>query len=194
VPHQDQLPTPAAIEIRPARPEDLPALVRIYNHYVADTHITFDTEAFAVEARRPWLESFAATGPHRLLVAAAADGPVGYASSTRLRPKPAYARSVETTIYLTPDAVGRGLGRALYGHLLAELEAEPAVHRGYGGIALPNPASIALHERLGFTRLGTYREVGFKLGRYWDVCWYERDVSGAGRTGNGSDGSADPRR
>jgi hypothetical protein len=85
--------------IRPAREEDLPALVRIYNHYVATTHITFDTEPFSEAGRRPWLESFSLDGPHRLFVATLGERLVGYASSSRFRPKPAYARSVEATIY-----------------------------------------------------------------------------------------------
>ena len=164
--------------IRPAREADLPALVRIYNHYVATTHITFDTEPFSEAARRPWLDSFSARGPHRLFVTTLGGRPVGYASSSRFRPKPAYARSVETTIYLDPEFSGRGLGRPLYARLLDALEREPGVHRAYAGIALPNPASVALHERLGFARVGTFREVGFKFEKYWDVSWYERPAVG----------------
>jgi phosphinothricin acetyltransferase len=161
--------------IRPARAGDLPELVRIYNHYVATTHITFDTEPFSEEGRRPWLDSFSLRGPHRLFVATLGERPVGYASSSGFRPKPAYGRSVETTIYLDPDFAGRGIGRALYEHLLEALGGEPSVHRAYAGIALPNAASVALHERLGFALVGTFREVGFKLGKYWHVSWYEKE-------------------
>jgi len=166
-----------AIQIRPAREPDLPSLVRIYNHYVVRTHITFDTEPFTVARRRSWFDSFSSRGPHRLFVAALADHPVGYASSSPFRGKSAYDRSVETTIYLDPEFVGRELGRSLYAQLLEAMEIEPSVHRAYGGIALPNPASIALHERLGFKLVGTFREVGFKFDQYWHVSWYEKDVS-----------------
>jgi len=166
-----------ATQIRPAREQDLPALVRIYNHYVTATHITFDTEPFTAAQRRPWFDAFSLRGPHRLLVAAVADRAVGYASSTRFRPKPAYDQSVETTIYLHPDFVGQGIGRRLYTHLLKAIRLEPSVHRAYGAIALPNPASIALHERLGFELVGTFREVGFKFEEYWHVSWFEKDVS-----------------
>jgi phosphinothricin acetyltransferase len=172
--------TLTATHIRPANQGDLPQLVQIYNHYVTNTHVTFDTQALAVAQRQPWFDSFSQTGPHRLLVAATLEGAVGYASSQEFRHKPAYATSVETTIYLDPGHVGRGIGFLLYQELLDTLQAEPGVHRAYGGIALPNPASIALHKRLGYREIGIFREVGYKFGKYWDVTWYEKDLSSQG--------------
>ena len=163
--------------IRPAEERDLSEVVRIYNHYVTTTHITFDTKAFGPDQRRPWFEGFSESGPYRLLIVEAAHRLVGYASSQRFRKKPAYDRSVETTVYLDPAFVGRGMGQQLYGSLLDALHAEESVHRAYGGVALPNPASIALHERLGFSAVGTFREVGFKFGKYWDVSWFEKNLS-----------------
>lgn len=165
------------MRIRDGEERDLAELVRIYNHYVTTTHITFDTHAFSVDERHSWLERFAPAGPHRLLVAETAGRVTGYASSSPFRPKPAYDCSVETTIYLDPEMTGRGLGRRLYEELLTELQSEEGVHRAFGGVALPNPASIALHEGFGFRLAGTFREVGFKLGRYWDVSWYEKQLS-----------------
>ena len=167
----------SAPRIRPGEEGDLPELVRVYNHYVTTTHITFDTKAFTVDQRRPWFEGFSGSGPYRLLVAEVAHQPVGYTSSTQFREKPAYDQSVETTVYLDPAFVGRGIGQRLYRSLLDTLRSEESVHRAYGGIALPNPDSIALHERLGFGVVGTFREVGFKFGKYWDVRWYEKNVS-----------------
>jgi len=166
-----------APEIQPAREQDLPALVQIYNHYVTATHITFDTQPFTAVQRRAWFDAFSLRGPHRLFVAAIAERVVGYASSTRFRPKPAYDQSVETSIYLHPDFVGQGIGRPLYAYLLDAIGLEPSVHRAYGAIALPNPASIVLHERLGFKLVGTFREVGFKFEKYWHVSWFEKDLS-----------------
>jgi len=163
---------------RPAGQDDLPELFRIYDHYVTATHVTFDTQPFTAGQRRSWFAGFAESGPHRLLVAEVDARLVGYASSKPFRAKRAYHSSVETTIYLDPDARGRGTGRALYAALLDALLAEPSVHRAYAGIALPNEHSIALHEQLGFQRVGTFREVGFKFAKYWDVSWYEKDVSG----------------
>lgn len=163
--------------IRPARPDDRPALAAIYDHYVRTTAVTFDVEPRDAAAWDAWIAAHGPAGPHRLLVHD--DGEVrGYASSSALRPKAAYASSVELSVYLAPDARGRRLGSTLLEALLHALSAE-RVHRAYAGIALPNPASERLVTSAGFERVGLFREVGWKHGRYWDVAWYERPVSGA---------------
>ena len=167
---------PSPVKIRPAHFDDLPRLLEIYNHYVEHTHVTFDVEPHSLDERRVWLEGFDRSGPHRLLVCERAHSIEGYASSRIFRDRSAYDRSVETSIYLHPAACGKGVGSALYGRLLEALEAEPLVHRAYGGVALPNEASVALHLRHGFKRVGSFSEVGFKFGRYWDVAWFERAV------------------
>jgi phosphinothricin acetyltransferase len=167
-----------ALQIRPAKADDLPRIVAIYNHYVLHTHVTFDTEEVAVLQRLEWFDAFSSFGPHRLMVAQADDQVVGYASSSRFKVRQAYDTSVETTIYMDPDAVGDGIGSRLYGSLLDAVKAEPSVHRAYGVIAIPNEGSIALHERFGFERVGTCHEVGFKFDKYWDVSWFEKDMSG----------------
>ncbi len=115
------------------------------------------------------------TGPHRLLVATDAGAVLGWASSGRLRPRPAYDRSVETSVYLDPSATGRGVGTLLYGSLLAELARED-LHRAFALVALPNDSSDALHRRLGFREAGIWSEAGRKLGCWWDVRWYERPL------------------
>jgi phosphinothricin acetyltransferase len=162
-----------AAMIRPAVRTDLPRLVEIYNHYVLNTPITFDIRPFTVESREAWFEEFAAQGRHRLWVAEEAGVVVGYAGTHRFRAKPAYDTSVETSVYLAPQACGRGLGAQLYGVLFAELGHED-IHTFIAGITLPNPASIALHERFGFKPCGVMHAVGLKFGSYWDVAWYER--------------------
>ena len=164
--------------IRFAASDDLNRLVEIYNHYVMETHVTFDTESFAVAERIQWFNQFAETGRYRLLVAETEEGIVGDASSTYFKPRAAYNTSVETTIYLDPKHQGHGVGSQLYGELIDQLVAEASAHRAYGGIALPNEGSVALHRKLGFERVGSYHEVGYKFDRYWDVDWYEKDVSG----------------
>ena len=165
------------ISIRAAEARDLHRLVEIYNHYVTETHITFDVEPFAVGARTQWFTGFSATGPYRLYVAENDAAVIGYASSSPFKARAAYNTSVETTIYLDPDWQRQGCGQRLYGHLIDELVQEASVHRAYGGIAQPNPASVRLHEKLGFVHVASYHEVGFKHGQFWDVHWYEKDVS-----------------
>jgi len=159
--------------MRPATPDDLPALTAIYNHYVINTTITFDLEPFAPEARRPWFDAHAASGRHRLLIAADADVVLGYATSSRWRPKAAYDTTVESSVYCRPDVVGRGVGTALYSALFDALAIED-VHRIVAGVSQPNPASVALHLRFGFRQVGVFSNVGRKFGQYWDVAWFER--------------------
>jgi phosphinothricin acetyltransferase len=159
--------------IRSAIATDLPELLEIYNHYVLHTPITFDIEPGSLEQRRVWLAQFAETGRHRLLVAENAGRLVGYAGSHQFRAKQAYEASVETTIYCAPGAQGQGIGRALYDALFEALRAED-IHSFIAGVTLPNPASVALHQRCGFTLSGTMHAVGRKFGSYWDVAWYEK--------------------
>jgi phosphinothricin acetyltransferase len=161
------------VEVRPATVDDLSAVNDIYNQYVVEAHYTFDLEPMTMEARREWFTHYGETGRHRLLVAVSDGRVIGYACSSRFRPKPAYETSVETSVYLAPDAIGRGAGARLYEKLFTTLEGKD-VHRGYAGIALPNPASVGLHERFGFKRVGHFTEQGRKFGRYWDVAWYEK--------------------
>ncbi|MFG2674570.1 GNAT family N-acetyltransferase [Streptomyces sp. NPDC048445] len=177
-------------QVRPGIEGDLEALTDIYNHYVRETALTFDTAPFTPGQRLPWLRSYPVDGPHRLLVAQdvrnvdapGADGPdtggpapriLGYATSSAFRPKAAYSTSVEVSVYCAPGAAGRGIGTLLYTALFEALAGED-LHRAYAGITQPNEASVRLHDRFGFRHLGTYAEVGRKFGRYWDVAWYEK--------------------
>src|SRR5205085_11231019 len=98
---------------------------------------------------------------------------VGYASSSQFRTKPAYDTTVETTIYCAPGATGCGIGATLYAALFDAVREED-IHVAVAGITLPNDASVALHERFGFRRIGLMPEVGRKFGRYWDVAWFMR--------------------
>jgi phosphinothricin acetyltransferase len=162
--------------IRPATLDDLPALTDIYNYYVLNTTITFDLRPFAPEERRGWLDEHAAAGRHRLVVAVASDGRVvGYATTSRWRPKAAYDTTVESSVYCHPDAVGRGVGTALYVALFEAISAED-VHRIVAGVSLPNPSSVKLHQRLGFQPVGVFASVGRKFNTYCDVAWFERPL------------------
>jgi phosphinothricin acetyltransferase len=163
------------LTVRAASEDDLGSINDIYNHYVVVAHFTFDVEPISIEARRDWFSEHRVPGRHRVLVALSDDVVVGFASSGRFRPKPAYETSVETSIYLAPDMVARGAGSKLYEELFKVLKGED-VHRAYAGISLPNPASVALHERFGFKRAAHFTEQGRKFGRYWDVAWYEKPL------------------
>jgi phosphinothricin acetyltransferase len=164
--------------VRPGDVDDLGGLNELYNHYIRETPITFDIVPLTIEQRLEWFAHLADTGRHRLFVAVdESDGGrvLGYASSHQFRPKQAYEPSVETSIYLAPDAVGQGLGTALYGALFDALEGED-VHRAYAGITMPNDASVSLHQRFGFRQVAYFSEQGRKFDRYWDVAWFEKPL------------------
>jgi phosphinothricin acetyltransferase len=163
------------IMIRMAERRDLARITEIYNHYVLNTAVTFDVDAYTVERREAWFAQFGATGRHRLWVAEENAVVVGYAGTTRFRPKAAYETTVETTIYCAPGAVGKGIGKRLYAELFGLLRGED-IHRFVAGYALPNAATEALHRRFGFKVVGVFTENGRKFGEYWDVCWVERAV------------------
>jgi len=159
--------------VRPAVAADLERLTNIYNHYILHSQATFDVEPLTLEQRREWLSHYSTTGPHRLLVADDEGFVCGFASSSPFRPRAAYATSIETSVYCDPDRLGVGVGTRLYERLFEDLKSED-VHRAYAGIALPNDASVVLHERFGFVKIGEYTEVGRKFGRYWNVAWFEK--------------------
>jgi phosphinothricin acetyltransferase len=164
------------VGIRPATEDDLPALTGIYNYYVVNTPITFDLRQFTVEERRDWFAEHSAGGRHRLIVADDGSGrAVGYASTSRYRTKAAYDTTVESSVYCRVDVVRRGIGTALYQSLFELLKNED-INRIVAGVTLPNPASVALHERCGFRPVGTLSSVGRKFDRYWDVAWFERPL------------------
>ena len=166
----------SAPRVRDAGVADLPAVAAIYTHYVLRTTITFNTE---VRTPREWQQRYeanVATGRYHLLVAEVSGAVAGFVETQPFRPKPAYDRSVELSVYVAPDATGAGVGGALYTMLLARLEDQEPFHRAYAVIALPNEGSEAFHRRHGFALRGTLTEAGHKFGRYLDVAYYERPV------------------
>lgn len=167
-------PTNTGSTARPFAEGDHAAILDIYNHYVRSSHCTFDTEPFSAAQRLPWFSQFDGKR-YQCWVSVAQGRLLGYACTTPFKTKPAYQTSVEVSVYVAPDSSSRGIGAMLYGALIPQL-AQHDVHRVYAGIALPNNASLALHERFGFTRSALFREVGRKFGRYWDVAWYELGI------------------
>lgn len=164
------------VAVRVATMEDLPSITQIHNHYIVNTHITFDVRPYRPEERVSWFQEHSDGGRYRMLVACDDHGSVaGYACTGRHRAKAAYDTSVEASIACRPDGVRQGVGTLLYQALFDTL-ADQDIHRIVAGIAQPNPASNALHERFGFKRIGVFTQVGRKFGRYWDVMWMERPL------------------
>ena len=161
--------------IRLAAAEDAAALAAIYRPYVEDSRVSFEEVApdAAEMARRIHGDR---PGYYPWLVAEEDGHLLGYAASSPFRARKAYRWIVETGIYLAPTAYGRGLGRALLSELLGLLERQGYV-AAIGAIALPNDASVALHERLGFTHAGIYRGVGFKFGQWMDVGLWQKELA-----------------
>ena len=157
--------------VRPATSDDAADIARIYNHYVRETVVTFEEREVAGVDMADRLDAVRA---HRLpwLVALHAGTLVGYAYAGLWKPRSGYRHSVESTIYLDQAHRGAGLGKRLYERLLAALP--EGVHAVIGGIALPNAASVALHERLGFIKVAHFHEVGFKFQRWIDVGYWQR--------------------
>jgi phosphinothricin acetyltransferase len=162
--------------VRQAGPADAQALADIYNPYVRESTATFELDPVGA---RTMAERMAAS-PEGLgwFVSDVAGQVVGYASVSRWKPRGAYARTVETSIYLRHDMRGTGLATPLYGRLLDAIWAG-GYHAALAGIALPNEASIRLHEALGFRPAGVLRQVGFKFGRWIDVGYWQALEPGA---------------
>jgi phosphinothricin acetyltransferase len=160
------------IRIRPCAPGDYDAVNDIYNHYIENSHATFDTRPYSIGERAPWFSQFNEAGPNQLLVAEKNGAVLGFCCSMPLKNRAAYDVSVETTVYLAAEAIGQGIGRQLYEALLNNLSGI-GLHGAYAGVALPNDASVHLHEALGFRKVGVFEEVGWKFDKYWSVAWYE---------------------
>jgi L-amino acid N-acyltransferase YncA len=149
---------------------DAENICAIYNHYIENSIATFEVDAVAVSdmqsrigdasAQRPW---FVYERDHGL---------AGFAYASVWKSRCAYRFSLETTVYLSPDHLGRSIGTALYAHLIEDIR-KMNIHSLIASIALPNDASIALHEKLGFEKVGQFKEVGWKFDQWIDVGYWE---------------------
>lgn len=157
--------------LRSATPADAAAIAAIYNHYVLHTVITFEEEVVTDDEMRQRIDDTLAAGLP-WFVWEEHGGVLGYAYASRWKSRCAYRYAVESSIYLDKDATGRGLGTRLYVALIDALRAK-SVHAIIGGIALPNPASVALSEKLGFRKIGQFEQVGWKFEKWIDVGYWE---------------------
>ncbi|MCC7276565.1 MAG: N-acetyltransferase [Alphaproteobacteria bacterium] len=171
----------AAVTIRDARPEDIPAIAAIYGHHVLTGLASFEETAPSVEEMARRHAEITGKGYPYIVAEESAGTVVGYAYAGPYRPRPAYRHSVENSVYLAPGRQRSGIGSALLGALIARCEA-----KGYRQMVAvigdsANAASIGLHARHGFTRVGTLRSIGYKHGRWVDSVLMQRAL-GAGDT------------
>jgi len=156
--------------IRAAAAEDAGEIGEIYNHYVLRTHITFEEQPLTADAMAQRMQGSQPRLPW--LVYVEGQEILGFCYANKWKERSAYRHCAESTIYLRPDATGKGIGSRLYHALLTALRAHK-LHAAIGIVALPNPASVALHERLGFVKAGHLREVGWKFDRWIDVGYWQ---------------------
>ena len=159
------------MRIRPATVADANPIATIYRPIVETTAISFEETPPDADEMARRIQSISQT--HVFLAAEDQKGLLGYAYSSQHRSRAAYQTSVDVTIYVANRARRMGVGRALYEALLPETAAK-GFHAAFAGITLPNPGSVGLHEALGFTQVGIYREVGRKFGQWHDVGWWQR--------------------
>jgi L-amino acid N-acyltransferase YncA len=162
--------------IRSAAVTDTEDILAIYRDFVTQTWVTFETEPPTLHEMRARIER--SVKRYAWLVYERASELLGYAYANRFHPRPAYSWSVEVSVYVKPGFQGEGIGRSLLSALLESL-----VSRGYvnafAGVALPNPASVKLFESLGFKQIALQKQVGYKLGRWRDVGWWQLELADA---------------
>lgn len=160
------------INIRDMQQTDLQAIKTIYNHHIQNTHVNFETTPYDDEYMQNWFLQFDNSARHQAYVAIENDQILGFALSQKFRSKASYDTSVETTIYLNPSAIGKGLGKRLGLHLLEKLKSQD-VNRAYAVVALPNKPSIGLHQALNYQQMAFFSEVGRKFNQFYDVVFLE---------------------
>lgn len=162
-----------AFQVRLAAAGDAAGINAVYNPFIRDTSITFETVEHTIDDRLRWFAARAGNPRWPVFVAETGGDVVGFASASAFDPRGAYETSVKTSVFLAPAAQRQGVGTQLYRALFAAL-AGADLHRAYALVTAPNPASAALHKSFGFVHVSTLSEVGRKFGRYQDVMWFEK--------------------
>src|SRR5215203_3339464 len=158
------------MNIRNVNPDDAAQIAEIYNYYIKNTHQTFETESLSAEDMRERIIQFSADYP---CVVAEEDGKIyGYAFATQFKMRQAYEFSAEVSIYVKADEKQKGIGSQIYEKLFEELR-QTDIHALIAGISLPNDGSVRFQEKLGFEKVAHFKEVGYKLGRWVDVGYWE---------------------
>jgi L-amino acid N-acyltransferase YncA len=158
------------MNIRKVNSDDAAQIAEIYNYYIKNTHQTFETEALSADEMGERIAKIIEDYPY--LVAEDEGEIYGYAYAAQFKMRQAYEFSAEVSIYVKNDAKQKGIGTRLYEKLFEELK-ETDIHAIIAGISLPNDPSVKFHEKLGFTKVARFREVGYKLGRWVDVGYWQ---------------------
>ena len=161
------------LRIRTATPKDAAPILEIYTPAVELTPASFELTPPSVPEFAERIRSYSDT--HEWLIAQDDGNILGYTYATPHRPREAYRFSVETSVYVSEHARQRGVGRKLYSELFNRLSGKD-FHNAFAGITLPNDASLNLHKAVGFTSIGVFREVGYKLGKWHSVSWWQRSI------------------
>jgi len=161
--------------IRTVSDKDVNLITEIYNYYIAETVITFEEEPVTVEIMLARIAKIKADGLPWLVAEDETGNVIGYAYATKWRERFAYRFSVEVTVYLSATHSGQGIGTELYQALFTALKGR-SIHSVIGGITLPNPASIALHEKFGMQQVAHFKEVGFKFGQWLDTGYWQGEL------------------
>ena len=156
--------------IRPVNLNDTEELLDIYNYYVLNSIVTFDDEAVSIDTFKDEIARINTDYP--FIVFEENSEILGYAYGSRWRPKPAYKHTVESTVYVKHDVLGKQIGTKLYTELLSQLK-ERNYHIVLGSLTLPNDSSVKLHEKLGFKQVAHFKEVGLKFGKWLDVGFWQ---------------------
>ena len=157
--------------IRPATELDAIAIASIYNYYIENSTATFEENPLTASDILSRIEKVRLAGLH-WLVAEQDEKILGYAYATKWNERAAYRHTVETSIYLSNVSLSAGWGTKLYSDLFSRLRSQ-SIHIAIGGITLPNPASIALHEKFGMEKVAHFKEVGFKFDQWLDVGYWQ---------------------
>lgn len=161
------------ITIRHAKVTDLNIINDIYNYFILNSAITFDVEPWSMAKRTAWFNDIQNNKRLNVLVAVSKNKVIGFAYNAPFKPKQAFDSSTELTIYKSADSSLKGVGRALYRHILLSLKPNN-YHRAYAWITTPNAPSMRLHRALGFKQTGLMKEVGYKHGKFHDVVLLEK--------------------
>lgn len=164
------------MNLRYAKPDDLKRLTEIDNYYIANSDATFFVEPRKADDRRDWFSKYKEYGPYRMIVSEENGIIQGCAFSSRYRDHFAFDQTIETSVYLAPEARTKGMGTLLYLELFSLLKNEQ-LHLAVAGIALPNEASVALHKKFGFEEVGVFNEYAIKNGKYISSIWMQKKLS-----------------